>query len=67
MKTQPKAEKICNDPLAGLPSAVFNIQEKESHGLRGRSNPLKSTYNSTFITIVVSISAVLALILVFFS
>jgi hypothetical protein len=50
------------DPVQGSPSVV--VHEDQATELV-RSIPLKSTYNSTFIVLVVFVAATLALILVF--
>lgn len=62
--------KLANDKARGVPPPIPKPEGAESDDAettepRGRSAPLKNTYNLVFIAIVLSIAAILALILVF--
>lgn len=52
-------------PRPGKESSDVRIHEEEATEMQARSDPLKSTFNSTFIVLVLSIAIILALILVF--
>jgi hypothetical protein len=64
MKIPAELDGIRHPPLPNLQSGAAKIVEDQATE-HARSSPLTSTYNSTFIVLVLSIAIILALILVF--
>lgn len=63
MKNQNTTDSVRAPPLPAPESAVVKIRTEQSAELDTRSKPLESTYNSTFIIVVLSIAVILAIIL----
>lgn len=63
MKKQADSLEVRAGPLESSPSGAPEIRVRPAMADEARSNPLKSTYDSTFIVLVLSIAAILAVIL----
>ncbi len=63
MKRPTGSDKVREGALPTVQSGVPEIHEAETPEPGARSNPLKSTYNSTFIILVLAIAVILAVIL----
>ncbi|MBI4664241.1 MAG: hypothetical protein HY735_36055 [Verrucomicrobia bacterium] len=61
----PEETKFTNGHTQTYTPRFFMIRKEQTTDLDPRSVPLKNTYNSTFIVLVIVIAAVLAAILVF--
>lgn len=63
MKNLPGSDNVRERPIPSLLSRLFKIRKEQTTDSEGRSKPLTSDYNSTFIVLVLSIAVILAVIL----
>ena len=63
MKQQNDNGEVRERPRENLPSGANEPRAEPAIADRTRSDPLKSTYDSTFIVLVLSIAAILAVVL----
>lgn len=64
-KCGPEEMKFTNDYSQAYSPRFYMIRKEQTTDVEARSIPLRNTYNSTFIVLVISIAAILAVILVF--
>lgn len=67
MNKQTGSDQVPEPSVEGSPPRTSGIQEQPAPEFEARSEPLKSNYNSTFIVLVLSIAAILAVILLIWS
>jgi hypothetical protein len=63
MNRQTAHDEIAATPIGTLWMRLFKIGRKEPADSENRAEPLTNDYNSTFIIVVLSIAAILAVIL----